>query len=262
MTAARVFNILPRFVYNNEAEIQQSHADEAQLMKFAINNLKVKFVADEWLQNVSHVRPKVARWDYVRTLHEALNNDVLLLRPVQLPYRAKDSWVAVEFPETDELDPTQPFNIAHDTLSIAIHGEAAFVPVAKQCGLLIDEWTEVIPTKEEVTGITFNYNQPNATPPQALLLAVTPEEKGNWTWDSPGRHPQRHFAASQAACRRAATVGYNQQTGSKCSLTGSVGGFLAIRSQHRVGLPPQPGLLCASFAHLVGFESQIRVAYH
>lgn len=34
-----------------------------------------------------------------------------------------------------------------------------------------------------MTGITFNYNQPNASPPQALLLAVTPEEKGNWTWD-------------------------------------------------------------------------------
>jgi hypothetical protein len=143
----------------------------------------MRFVADEWLQGVAHVRPKIVRWDYVRTLYEALNDDQLSLQPVQLPYRAKDSWLAVQFPEKDELDPTQPFTIAHDTLSIAVHGEAAFVPAAKQCGLLVDDWTEVIPSKDEVTGISFNYNQPNAAPPQTLLLAVTPVEKGHWTWD-------------------------------------------------------------------------------
>jgi hypothetical protein len=49
--------------------------------------------------------------------------------------------------------------------------------------LLLDEWTETIPNKEEVSGITFNYNQPNSTPPQAILLAVTPQETGNWNWD-------------------------------------------------------------------------------
>lgn len=177
-----VFNILPRFVYHNEADVQQSHADRSQLLKFATNDLKIRFAADEWLHSVAHVRPKINRWDHVRTLHEALNNNQLSLLPVQLPYRAKDNWVAVQFPDKDEIDPTQPFNIAHDTLAITIHGDAAFAPAAKHSGLLIDEWTEVIPTNEEVTGITFNYNQPNATPPQALLLAVTPVEKGNWTW--------------------------------------------------------------------------------
>ncbi|MNT71688.1 hypothetical protein D3C72_2102000 [compost metagenome] len=35
-----------------------------------------------------------------------------------------------------------------------------------------------------MTGITFNYNQPNSTPPQAILLAVTPNETGNWTWEN------------------------------------------------------------------------------
>jgi hypothetical protein len=41
----------------------------------------------------------------------------------------------------------------------------------------------MMPTNEETTGIAFNYNQPNAVPPQALLLAITPEVKGHWTWD-------------------------------------------------------------------------------
>jgi hypothetical protein len=48
---------------------------------------------------------------------------------------------------------------------------------------LIDDWTEVIPTRNETTGIAFNFDQPNATPPQALLFAVTPQQKGRWTWD-------------------------------------------------------------------------------
>jgi hypothetical protein len=184
------FAIIPLFVYNNEADILQSHADEAQLLGHAATQLQMSFPADEWLQNVAHVRPKLARWDYVRTLHETLNASTLALRPVQLPFRAKDSWVAVEFPETyDTLDEdgnptTVPFTISNDTLSITVHGAHAFVAGAKQGGLLIDDWTEVIPTRAETTGIAFNHNQPNAMPPQALLLAVAPKITGHWEWSS------------------------------------------------------------------------------
>jgi hypothetical protein len=76
-----------------------------------------------------------------------------------------------------------PFTISHDTLSATIHGAHAFAAGAKQSGLLIDDWTEVIPTSNEMTGISFNYNQPNAIPPQALLLAVTPKITGHWDWN-------------------------------------------------------------------------------
>jgi hypothetical protein len=140
------------------------------------------FPADEWLQSVAHVRPKTARWDYIRALLESFNAASLELSPVQLPYRADDSWLAVEFPGTDPLT-NEPFNIQHDTLSVVAHGLAAFAPAAKQSGLLIDDWTEVIPTREEVTGLAFNYDRPNAAPPQALLLAVTPQVTGRWNWD-------------------------------------------------------------------------------
>ena len=141
------------------------------------------YPAEEWMQNVAHVRPNIARWDYILSLYEWFNGDRLSLLPIQLPYRDNDSWLAVEFPAADPLHPNQPFNIEHDTLSVTIHGDAAFIPAGAQCGLLIDDWTEVIPTRNETTGITFNYDQPNVAPPQALLLAVTPVEKGHWTWD-------------------------------------------------------------------------------
>jgi hypothetical protein len=98
-----------------------------------------------------------------------------------LPYRANDSWLAVPIPKTNPDGSL--FDIVHDTFSVVIHGQAAFNTADPQCGLLIDDWTEVIPAKETSTGLTFNYNQPDAMPPQALLLAVTPEEKGKWNWD-------------------------------------------------------------------------------
>ena len=182
------FAIIPLFVYNNEADILKSHAEEVQLLDHATTKLDMTFPADEWLQNAAHVRPKLARWDYVRALQETLNGSTMALHPVQLPFRARDSWVAVEFPELYETvnetgDPVNiPFTIQHDTLSATVHGVAAFVAGVKQGGLLIDDWTEVIPTKDETTGISFNYNQPNAMPPQALLLAVTPKITGHWDW--------------------------------------------------------------------------------
>jgi len=175
------FNILPRFSFNNEADIQLSQGDTLQLLNHASTNLKMKYPVDEWMQNASHVRPRLSRWDQVRSLYELNNTDELKVNALQVPYRTNDSWLAVEYPEIDPVT-NQPFNIVHDTLSIVTHGNP-FVPAAKQAGLLIDDWTEMMPTNEETTGITFNYNQPNAMPPQALLLAVTPEEKGNWTWD-------------------------------------------------------------------------------
>lgn len=186
----KAFAILPRFIYNNESDILKSHADENQLLDHAETQLKMSFPAEEWLQNAAHVRPKLARWEYVRTIAEALEMPAIDLHPVQVPYRVKDSWIAVEFPETYESidedgNPIDvPFTISQDTLSATVHGSHAFTTGAKQCGFLIDDWTEVIPTLNETTGITFNYNQPNGMPPQALLLAVTPEITGRWQWSN------------------------------------------------------------------------------
>lgn len=179
------FNVLPLFTYNNLQDIQLANNDRPQLLKYAGETLKMNFAADEWLQSVSHVRSRLSRWDYVRTVYESHNivsvESSLALQPVQLPYRANDSWIAVEFPAAN--DDGTPFTILHDTLSIIVHGAPTVFSAGTQAGILLDEWTETIPVREEITGLSFNYNQPNATPPQALLLAVPAVEKGNWDWD-------------------------------------------------------------------------------
>ncbi len=166
-------NILPLFSYNNESDILKSHTDETQLLKYATDTLNIFFPADEWMQNASHARPRLARWDQIRMLSEATGNP-LDISPVQVPFKTNDSWLALEFPN--------PFTINQDTLSITIHGPNAFVS-GPQCGLLIDDWVETIPTQQETTGIGFNYDQPGSFPPQAVLLAVTPQIKGHWSWN-------------------------------------------------------------------------------
>ena len=142
----------------------------------------MRFPAEEWMQKSAAIRSRLARWDYVRTLYELYNDGQLELAPTQLPFRADDSWLAVEFPETNADGSV--FNITDDTLSIVIHGNDAFTTAKDQCGLLIDDWTENICDKTSVTGLAFNYNQPDAQAPQALLLAVTPQETGHWSWDA------------------------------------------------------------------------------
>jgi hypothetical protein len=185
------FNWLPRFTCHNDIDLATAAADGAQLLQHAMNlepDTTAEEVVEEWLQGLARVRRPLHRWEIVRTLTDALSDTRLELSPVQVPYRANDSWLAVEFPKldpnnTDPDDPEKKFGISRDTLSIAAHGAGAFQAGVRQSGVLIDDWTEEIPTASETTGISFRFNQPNAMPPQTLLLAVTPEETGAWDWD-------------------------------------------------------------------------------
>jgi hypothetical protein len=51
-------------------------------------------------------------------------------------------------------------------------------------GLLVDEWTEVVPNDHETTAITFQFDPPNAMAPQSVLIAVPPVPGVDWTADT------------------------------------------------------------------------------
>jgi hypothetical protein len=63
------------------------------------------------------------------------------------------------------------------------HFTEPFDPAQPICGLLIDEWTEVIPGTRETTGIAFQYDRPNSEAPQSWLLALPATQDGFWSWD-------------------------------------------------------------------------------
>ena len=187
------FKCLPMFTCFNEVDIAAAAAARAQLLSFAASQapgLAAEDIVEEWLQSAACVRPRLATFETLRVLADGLNDEPVVMQPVQLPFRDKDSWLAVEFPELDPVQPAdpskprRPFGITRDTLSITAHGANAFTAGRAQRGLLLDEWTEEIPSAEENTGISFRFNRPNAVPPQALLLAVTPEQTGAWSWDN------------------------------------------------------------------------------
>src|SRR5262249_7995837 len=48
-------------------------------------------------------------------------------------------------------------------------------------GLLVDEWTELIPSRTETTGVAFHFDPPDSVAPQAILLAVPPVTGQQWT---------------------------------------------------------------------------------
>ena len=53
-------------------------------------------------------------------------------------------------------------------------------------GLLLDEWVEVVPNSKEIAGLTFQFGQPSARAPQAILVAVAPDTRPDRrpsTWD-------------------------------------------------------------------------------
>ena len=69
-------------------------------------------------------------------------------------------------------------------------------------GLLIDEWVEIVPSAQETTAITFQYDAPDAFAPQAILLACA---AGAWAAVDAGRPESR--AARDAGARQAAGGG-------------------------------------------------------
>jgi hypothetical protein len=166
--------VLPRFTLPNASEMGQADAHRVDLLTHA-NSQGVALPVEEWLHGASLVRPTLHLLASVRIYADTFGAPDVPFLALQLPYRINDSWLATVFPET--------LDIVHDTIAVAQYLPQGFSPAGTMCGLLVDEWIETLPRREEVTGIAFNYNQPNSMPPSAILLAVTPQPTGHWQWD-------------------------------------------------------------------------------
>jgi hypothetical protein len=170
------FMIVPEFVLPPPAadELAKAHAARATLLAHLQSSEAVDFPVDDWLYGMARVRAQMGHWESVTMLAEALVGIDPDLHPLQLPYRDDDSWLALQHPADYAFD--------GDRLLYTAHYATAFAKDAQQCGLLLDEWTEVIPAREETTGIAFHYDRPNAEPPQVMMLAVPPALGGRWQW--------------------------------------------------------------------------------
>jgi hypothetical protein len=171
------FKIIPEFAVppTTADEWNNSYAAKTQLLSHLQTTLGVDFPEDDWLYGAARVREKMHHWENLVLLSPAFQKTAPELHPVQLPYKAADSWLALDYPETYTID--------SDRLLYTAHYTTAFDKNINQCGLLIDEWTEVVPSKEETVGLSFHYDRPNAEPPQAMLLAMPTAFTGAWRWE-------------------------------------------------------------------------------
>lgn len=139
-----------------------------------------RFPVDDWLTGIARVRAKISDLEAAEQLAEAFGGVTLPLQPLQFPPRADTPWLGLEYPETTPA--SEPFKIDEDKLLYTAHYATPFVAGARLAGVLLDEWTEVIPSRTEDTGLAFHYDRPNTEPPQVLLLAVPPRFTGAWQW--------------------------------------------------------------------------------
>jgi hypothetical protein len=169
----KVFPVLPLYqpINQNVVSVQLALSQDEGLLRHA-----GALAMQEWLQSLGRVRPKMGAVEMI-DLSLSAQDKGFEIAPVQLQYNPGDYWLGAEYPDN--------FDNAEDKLSIVMINPARFQSPAMQvqAGLVLDDWIEIIPKKEETTGIVINYDQPDATPPQSLLLAVTPVETGKWDWE-------------------------------------------------------------------------------
>ncbi|CAN5598258.1 hypothetical protein BH09PSE5_BH09PSE5_28830 [soil metagenome] len=139
---------------------------------------------ESWLETHGRVRPAVGRLaDVLLAARLRPASSALPLRAMQLPAEPfpdapeaeRGSWVGVTFPSA--LGPEPVASLVMQTLGT--------IDLTAGVGVLvIDEFSEVLPSSEATTAMAFGFDAPGARPPQSLLLAV-PSQKGvAWTVDS------------------------------------------------------------------------------
>ena len=164
----KAFVVLSRFTSANGAELEQALADSAKLQGGD------PVVSTTWFQRMARVREGVARLHGALGYAEAIKTgEKLRLTIAQLPYDANDRWVGLPLQGGKSLPGGK--------LSLAVQSAAPLDVRRPLAGLLIDEWVEIVPSAKETTAISFQYDQPNAAPPQTILLAVPPQVDLPWT---------------------------------------------------------------------------------
>ncbi len=181
------FQLIPEIeISPDRGEEWEKSLNDRDLTKYLTDTVKIDFPIDDWLYGAARVREKIHHWEQLVMLTGAFDRTEPELTPIQLPYKVKDHWLALQFPydpdPATKKDPAKNYQFDGDRLLYTAHYAVPFNSSQRQCGLLLDEWTEVIPSDNETTGIAFHYDRPNCEPPQTMLLVTPPEFTGNWQW--------------------------------------------------------------------------------
>jgi hypothetical protein len=178
------FRIFPEFPISPDQSAELTNALAASrsgdLFDFLVNppdpgTPRLDFPVDTWLHGVARVREKMHAWEQTVMFSGSLGQPEPAIEAIQLPFTPGERWFALEFPPTQAVD--------KDHLLYTVHFASPFNPAGRQCGLLIDEWSEIIPGSSADTGLAFNFDRPNCEAPQSMLLVTPTAFRGAWQWD-------------------------------------------------------------------------------
>ena len=164
---------IPEFVLDASAAASFSAAVAWSRSGRLTVHLGRELAVDDWLHEVARVRERVRSWEQARLLATVAGGTDGELLAVQLPH-ADEPWLATTWPSG--VTPTGEHVLFCSSFA------SAFAAGSAQCGLLIDEWSEFVPSPQHTSGLAFHFDSPNSEPVQAMLLVVPPDDKG-WSFD-------------------------------------------------------------------------------
>jgi hypothetical protein len=130
-----------------------------------------------WLAQAAQVRAPLRRWRRLALYAGVMRTSQGPFDLAQLPHVGPARWVGLPFPNESERPPA-------GRVSLALFRAVQPPATDPWCGLVIDEWPEVIPASTETGGLTFHYDDPGAEAAQTLLLAVPPAPAETWSLDA------------------------------------------------------------------------------
>jgi hypothetical protein len=164
-------------------EFALAWADRDELLRHLRDDVQLDEPVEDWLHGVARVRERLHALEAVLVVSDALRRRAgvppqtprtLTLRPVQLPRDPEAHWLALQYPATSA--PSGEHLLYTATYAVDVTAASA------HCGLLVDDWVEVVPAPDINAGLTFHFDRPSTEPPQSWLLVTPADLNGSWDW--------------------------------------------------------------------------------
>ena len=153
------------------APVQLAAQEVRALNDAAFDKPEDRTAARRWFRQAARVRPHLDHLsDALLSAQSLAPSTTARFEATQLPRSSEDRWAGVSADTQAEL-------------SVVAHLPDGVSWKDVECGLLLDSWTERLPAQEQSTAIAFHYDAPGATPPHAILLAVSPDDRAAWDAD-------------------------------------------------------------------------------
>lgn len=124
-----------------------------------------------FLQQASRVREPLGAWRRFGLYAGAFGAAPPRMSVAQLPFAAGEDWAGHSAPAASRTS----------LLFVSASGQTALPdPTTVWRGLLLDQWTELVPGNTAETGLAFHYDSQNSEAPQVILMGMHSGQPGGW----------------------------------------------------------------------------------